>query len=69
MIKISVELRSGATRFKVCVQAQSIERALQIVESQHPAEHCRVIFPIDAETFFEGEGRVGGIEAARMVAA
>ena len=32
MVRISVEVSSGAARFRVMVQAQSIERALEIVE-------------------------------------
>jgi hypothetical protein len=52
MIRISVEVRSGAARFSVMVQAESIERALEIVARQNPGKDCVVTFPIDPETFF-----------------
>ena len=52
MIRISVEVSSGAARFKVAVQAESIERALEIVARQNPGKACEVTFPIDPETFF-----------------
>ena len=51
MIRISVEVSSGAARFRVAVQAESIERALEIVARQHPGEGSEVTFPIDPETF------------------
>jgi hypothetical protein len=52
MIRISVQVRSGAARFKVAVQAESIERALEIAARQNPGKECEVTFPIDPETFF-----------------
>jgi hypothetical protein len=52
MIRISVQVSSGAARFKVAVEAQSIERALEIVARQNPGKECEVTFPIDPETFF-----------------
>jgi hypothetical protein len=52
MIRISVQVRSGAARFKVAVEAESIERAVEIVARQNPGKECEVAFPIDPETFF-----------------
>jgi hypothetical protein len=52
MIRISVQVRSGAARFKVAVEAESIERAVEIVARQNPGKECEVTFPIDPETFF-----------------
>jgi hypothetical protein len=52
MIRISVQVSSGAARFRVMVQAESIERALEIVARQNPGKACEVMFPIDPETFF-----------------
>jgi hypothetical protein len=52
MIRISIQVSSGAARFKVAVQAESIERALEIVGRQNPGKDCEVTFPIDPETFF-----------------
>jgi hypothetical protein len=52
MIRISVQVKSGAARFGVMVQAESLERALVIVGRQNPNKECEVAFPIDPETFF-----------------
>ena len=69
MVRISVEVSSGAARFRVSVQAQSIERALEIVERQNPGKDCKVRFPIDAEPFFLEEDGVARIGAVGKVAA
>jgi hypothetical protein len=53
MIKVSVEVRSGAARFRVGVQAQSISRALSVVGARFPTSEVRVEFPIDPDGFFE----------------
>jgi len=52
MIRISVQVSSGAARFTVSVQAENIERALEIAARQNPGKECKVTFPIDPETFF-----------------
>jgi hypothetical protein len=69
MVRISVEVSSGAARFRVSVQAQSIERALAIVERQSPGKDCKVRFPIDREPLFVEEDSVTKVEAVGMVAA
>ena len=52
MIRISVQVSSDAVRFNVAVEAESIERAVEIVARQNPGKECEVMFPIDPETFF-----------------
>ena len=52
MIRISVEVGRGAARYRVAVQAESIERALEIVERQNPGCEAKVAFSIDPEVFF-----------------
>ena len=52
MIRISVYVSSGTARFSVAIQAESIERALEIVARQNPGKECEVAFPIDPEAFF-----------------
>jgi hypothetical protein len=68
MVRISVEVSSGAARFSVSVQAESIERALEIVKRQNLGKDCKVRFPINAEAYF-AEASVAQVGAARMVAA
>jgi len=52
MIRISVQVSNDSARFRVAIQAESIERALEIVARQNPGKACEVAFPIDPETFF-----------------
>jgi len=51
----------------VSAQAQSIERALEIVERQNPGRECKVSFPIDTEAFFVENGIVAQVGVVRMV--
>jgi hypothetical protein len=52
MIRISVQVSSGTTRFREKIQAESIEQALEIAARRNPGKECEVTFPIDPETFF-----------------
>lgn len=52
MVRIAVEVGSGGTRSRMMVQAESIERALEIAKRHNPDQECRVAFPLDPETFF-----------------
>jgi hypothetical protein len=52
MVRITVQVSSGAARFRVMVQAETIERALEIARRHNPAAECRVSFPIDPESYF-----------------
>jgi hypothetical protein len=54
MIKISIEVKSGAARYKLALQAESIERALEMAKRYNPGSECAVVFPIDPEGFFVG---------------
>ena len=60
MIKVSVEVREGTALFRVAVQAESIDRAMSIVNGGHPGRDVRVVFPIDPEEFFIGESKKHG---------
>lgn len=68
MIRISVQVRSGAARFRVAVQAESSERALEIVKRYNPGQDCQVAFPIDPETFFVGDGVARAGEVGKVAA-
>jgi hypothetical protein len=58
VIRVSVEVSRGAARYRVAVQAESIKRALEIVESQNSSRTARVVFPIEPEEFFVGDATV-----------
>jgi hypothetical protein len=64
LVRVSVEVDSGATRFRVMVQAESIERALEIARSYNPAKECKVTFPLDPEAYFIEEPVAGVVETA-----
>ena len=73
IVKVSIEVRNGATHFNVAVRAQSIKRAVSIVRGRYPRCDVRVKFPIDPEGFFVAEPapRVGivGVERPEFIAA
>jgi hypothetical protein len=52
MVKVSMEVCSGAARFAVGVQAESIQRAVSLVRVRYPKGNVRVKFPIEPESFF-----------------
>lgn len=62
MVKVSVEVRTGAAHFRVGVQAKSIRRALGVVGARYPTSEFRVMFPIEPDDFF-----VEGPAVAEMV--
>src|SRR5918992_678436 len=67
MVGISVKVSSGAACFRVSVQAQSIERALEIVQRQNPGKDCKVSFPIDTEPFFVDYNLSAGIPTVALI--
>jgi hypothetical protein len=52
MVKVSVEVRSGAVHFDVAVQAESIQQAVNFVEERYPSSSIKLRFPIEQESFF-----------------
>ncbi len=51
MRRISVEVGSGTARFRVSMQAKTIERALEIAHRQNSGKEYKVIFPLDPQAF------------------
>jgi hypothetical protein len=52
VIRVSVEVSSGAASFRAAVWAESIERALRLAGGHYPGCETRVVFPIEPEIFF-----------------
>ena len=67
MVRISIQVSSGSARFKVMVQAESIERALEIAERHNPGKECQVTFPLDPESYF-CDGPVARVEPVEEAA-
>jgi hypothetical protein len=55
MVRITAQASSGAARFRVAVQAESIERALEIAKKQDLERNFEVRFPINSEVLFAAE--------------
>jgi hypothetical protein len=56
MIMVSIEVRSASARFRVTVEAKGIEHALSLTRACYPGDEVRVVFPIEPETSFVGQG-------------
>jgi len=73
MVKVSIEVCSGVSRFSVAVQAESIERAVGLVAARYPGGDCGVKFPIDPEDFFvkdpAARPEIVGYEQPALIAA
>lgn len=71
MVKVSIEVREGAARSGVSVQAESIGRALRLVAGRYPAGEVRLKFPINPEGYFvdDSAARVGIREQTDVKAA
>ena len=51
MVKVSMEVRKGASRFAVAVSAESLQRAVSLVRGRYPGGDCRVLFPVGLEDY------------------
>ena len=69
MRRISVEVSSGTARFRVSIQAKTIERALEIAHRQNSGKEYKVIFPMASEVFSIREESVAGVGALGMAEA
>lgn len=73
MVKVSLEVRSGAARFRVGVRAENIRKALSGVEGRYPKSEVKLVLPITPEDFLGREpsvlaGTVGSERAHRQAA-
>ena len=57
MIRVVLEVSEGAAPFRLAVEAEGITEAVGLIEGSHPGGDVRVVFPIDPEEFFVGDGR------------
>jgi hypothetical protein len=73
VVRVSIEVSSGAARFHVAIRAESIQRAVSIVAAWYPGKDCRVKLPIEPEGFFvsDAAARTGivGLERPDVIAA
>lgn len=73
MARISVQVRSGAARFRVGIQAPSIREALAIAGNRYPSGEVGVVFPAKLQGYTAGKptttAEAAGHERAHAVAA
>ena len=69
MVKVSIEVRRGSARFRVAVRAESIRRAVNLVEKRFPDRDVMVRFPIDPEEFFVEASIARTVELEQKLAA
>ena len=69
MRRISVEVSSGTARFRVSIQAKTIERALEIARRQNSGKEYKVIFPINLQVYSVRKESVAGVGALGMAEA
>jgi len=55
MVKLSVEVRSGAARFRVGVQARDIRETRRLVGGRYPRGVVQMASPAQAESYFVPE--------------
>ena len=58
MIRVSVEVCSGATTFRATVWAESIEVAVGLARARYPGAEATVVFPIEPEAFFAKSSQI-----------
>ena len=51
MVKVSVEVRSGAARFDAAVQAESIQKTVSGVKERYSKGSVKVKFPMESMSF------------------
>lgn len=69
MRRISVEVSSSTARFRISIQAKTIERALEIARRQNSGKEYKVIFPINLQVYSVREESVAGVGALGMAEA
>jgi hypothetical protein len=65
MIQVQLEVRSGATRFRVLARATSIQRAVRVTGARYPCGEVRLLLPVEPETFLADAGP-GRVESVRF---
>ena len=67
MVKVSIRVQSGAARFDVAVRAESVERAVRLVEGRYSASSVRVsgldVLSGDARTRIDGSWQTHALAA------
>jgi hypothetical protein len=72
MIQVQLEVRSGASRFRVSSRAANIQRAVSVAGARYPGGEVRLVLPVEPETFFaevgSGEAESVGVQMPKSVA-
>jgi hypothetical protein len=70
MVRVTVEVALGTARYRVAVQAESVRRALEIVERLNPGGEATVVLPEDSGAFSAEDSvtAAGTVGRARLAA-
>lgn len=72
MVQITLEVHTGATRFRVSARVTSIQRAVSIAGARYPGCETKLVLPAESETFFaphaSGEAELTGAEILEKIA-
>lgn len=72
MVQVKLEVRAGATRFRVSARASDIQRAVSIAGARYPGGDVRLVLPVEPETFFveaaPGEKESVGVQMTESMA-
>jgi len=55
MIRVMIEVRTGAASFRVSARARSVGRAFDLVRDRYPGAEARLVPPVEPELFFAGD--------------
>ena len=53
MIQVQLEVRSGATRFRVSARAASVQWAKSVAGARYPGGEVRLVLPVEPEMSLE----------------
>jgi hypothetical protein len=56
MIQVQLEVRAGATCFRVSARAASIQRAVSVARARYPGCEVRLVLPVEPVAFFARAG-------------
>ena len=67
MIRVLVEASDNVSRLVIEVRAGSVRRAVELAGEHCSHDDVSLVFPIEPDAFFVGDG-VGGVELVEVVA-
>jgi hypothetical protein len=67
LVRAPFEVRDNGASSKVMVLAESLRRAEEVLRSKYPEGEVRLLFPLDGEHIFAGNGEGEEIEGQDLL--